>query len=251
MAIELATLPFAPPVLNGVSGKRELHNDQRSYFDAKGVARFPVMRGVAEAFQSRAIVELIHEAFGAPIDDTFLRLEYAQDVDGFWLQPHTDLGVKKFTCLIYLSDDPGHDSLGTDIYVAPGQHFGATPFRRGAALIFVPGDNTWHGFEKRPIDGRAPLGDPQLRHPRVARPRAAFLPRPVCPDLIYKVYQYSIDMPAPGALECASDTFGTGIEHDGRRIARAQRGLERLLEARGLVGDLARTRDRRRRPHPL
>ena len=153
VAIELATLPFAPPVLNGVSGKRELHNDQRSYFDATGVARFPVMRSVAEALQSHAIVGLIHQTFAAPIDDTFLRLEYAQDVDGFWLQPHTDLGVKKFTCLIYLSDGPGHERLGTDIYVAPGQPFGATPFRRGTALIFVPGDNTWHGFEKRPIEG--------------------------------------------------------------------------------------------------
>ena len=36
VAEELAHLPFAPPVLNGVSGKRELHNDQRSYFDAEG-----------------------------------------------------------------------------------------------------------------------------------------------------------------------------------------------------------------------
>jgi hypothetical protein len=153
ISAELATLPFAPPVLNGISGKRELHNDQRSYFDAEGVRRFPVMRGVAEAFQSAEIVHLIHQAFAAPIDDTFVRLEYAQDVDGFWLQPHTDLGVKKFTCLIYLSEGPGHETLGTDIYETPEKHFGATPFKRGGATIFVPGDNTWHGFEPRPIDG--------------------------------------------------------------------------------------------------
>ena len=150
---ELAHLPFAPPVLNGVSGKRELHNDQRSYFDADGVKRFPVMRGVAEALQSTRVVRLIHDAFGAPIDDTFLRLEYAQDVDGFWLQPHTDLGVKKFTCLIYLSEGQGHEKLGTDIYESPDKHWGVSPFKRGAAMIFVPGDNTWHGFEKRPIEG--------------------------------------------------------------------------------------------------
>ena len=31
VADELAGLPFAAPVLDGVSGKRELHNDQRSY----------------------------------------------------------------------------------------------------------------------------------------------------------------------------------------------------------------------------
>ncbi len=153
IAEELAHLPFAAPVLNGVSGKRELHNDQRSYFDAAGVARFPVMRGVAEALQSTRIVRLIHDVFAAPIDNTFLRLEYAQDVDGFWLQPHTDLGVKKFTCLIYLSQGPGHESLGTDIYETPERHFGVSPFQRGGAMIFVPGDNTWHGFEKRPIEG--------------------------------------------------------------------------------------------------
>ena len=153
VSAELAELPFAPPVLNGVSGKRELHNDQRSYFDAVGIARFPVMEGVAEALQSREITRLVHEAFDAPIDNTFLRLEYAQDVDGFWLQPHTDLGVKKFTCLIYLSEGPGHEALGTDIYESPESHFGVSPFKRGSAMIFVPGDNTWHGFEKRPIEG--------------------------------------------------------------------------------------------------
>jgi hypothetical protein len=150
---ELAGLPFAPPVLDGVSGKRELHNDQRSYFDEHGVSRFPVMRGVAEALQSTRIARLVCEAFGAPIDDTFLRLEYAQDVDGFWLQPHTDLGVKKFTCLIYLSDGAGHETLGTDIYETPERHFSVSPFKRGGAMAFVPGDNTWHGFEKRRIEG--------------------------------------------------------------------------------------------------
>jgi hypothetical protein len=149
----LATLPFAAPQLDGLSGRRELHNDKRSYFDAAGMARFPVMRAVAEALQSPEIVRLVHDAFGAPIDDTLLRLEYAQDVDGFWLEPHTDLGVKKFTCLIYLSDGPGHEALGTDIYWSKERHFGRSPFRPGAAMVFVPGDDTWHGFEKRTIEG--------------------------------------------------------------------------------------------------
>ncbi len=153
IAEELALLPFAPPVLDGVSGKRELHNDQRSYFDATGAERFPVMGCVAEALQSTRITRLIHQAFDAPIDNTFLRLEYAQDVDGFWLQPHTDLGVKKFTCLIYLSQGPGHEALGTDIYETPERHWGVSPFGRGGAMVFVPGDNSWHGFEKRPIEG--------------------------------------------------------------------------------------------------
>jgi hypothetical protein len=177
---ELAHLPFAPPVLDGVSGKRELHNDQRSYFDEHGVARFPVMRGVAEALQSTRIARLIFEAFDAPIDDTFLRLEYAQDVDGFWLQPHTDLGVKKFTCLIYLSEGEGHESLGTDIYESPERRFGVSPFKRGGAMVFVPGAGTWHGFEKRPIEGvRRSVILNYVTHDWRAREQLSFPERPV------------------------------------------------------------------------
>ena len=148
---ELANLPFAPPSLEGVSGKRELHNESRSYFDAAGQTRFPVMKVIAEALQSRRMTRAIHDAFGAPIDDTYLRLEYALDIDGFWLEPHTDLGVKKFTCLLYLTE--GHEELGTDIYRSREEHFGRTPFIPGAAMIFVPTDSTFHGFEKRPIQG--------------------------------------------------------------------------------------------------
>jgi hypothetical protein len=148
---DLANLPFEAPSLDGVSGKRELHNESRSYFDAAGMARLPVMRAVAEAFQSSEVARAINKGFGAEIDDTFLRLEYALDIDGFWLEPHTDLGVKKFTCLVYLSE--GHEELGTDIYRSPAEHFGRSPFRPGTAMIFVPGGDTWHGFEKRPIRG--------------------------------------------------------------------------------------------------
>ena len=153
VADELNELPVSAPALAGVSGKRELHNDQRSYFDVPSMARFPVMRKVAEALQSKEVAQAIHSGFGAPIDDTYLRLEYAVDTDGFWLQPHTDLGVKKFTCLIYLSSGVGHDELGTDIYEREDKHFGRSPFKRNSAMIFVPSDNTWHGFEKRTIQG--------------------------------------------------------------------------------------------------
>jgi hypothetical protein len=175
---QLATLPFTPPDLHGVSGKRELHNDSRSYFDVAGMARFPVMQAVAEAFQSPGVVGLIARAFDAPIDDTFLRLEYAQDVDGFWLEPHTDLGVKKFTCLIYLTE--GHEDLGTDIYKAPGAHFGTSPFKPGGAMVFVPSDRTWHGFERRPISGvRKSVILNYVTHDWRAREQLSFPQQPV------------------------------------------------------------------------
>jgi hypothetical protein len=153
MADELAALPFPVPDLEGVSGKRDLHNKTRQYFDAENMAAHAVCREVADAFQRPETVAFLERAFGAPLGGTFLRIEYAQDTDGFWLEPHTDLGVKKLTFLYYLSDEPGHEALGTDIYASKDDHVGRSPFGKNLACIFIPADNTWHGFEKRPIPG--------------------------------------------------------------------------------------------------
>lgn len=153
VAAQLRHLPFSPPDLEGVSGKRELHNDQRHYFDVVNNGRFPQCAAVAEAFQSAEVVATIRRCVGLDLTGTYVRIEYAQDVEGFWLEPHTDLGVKKFTMLIYLSDGPFQSDLGTDIYRRPGEWAKRTSFDDNSALIFVPGDNSWHGLEPRAIDG--------------------------------------------------------------------------------------------------
>ncbi len=153
MTSDLRRLPFSAPDLGGVSGKRELHNDQRHYFDAANNARFEVCAAVASAFQSRAVTSAIERATGADLADSYVRLEYAQDTEGFWLQPHTDLGVKRFTMLIYLAEGASQANLGTDIYADPDSWAKRSPFVDNTALVFVPGANTWHGLEPRPIAG--------------------------------------------------------------------------------------------------
>ncbi len=150
---DLCRLPFTRPDLNGVSGKRELHNDQRHYFDAENNARFDVCAAVADAFQSPEVTQAIELATGVDLEGAYVRLEYAQDADGFWLEPHTDLGVKRFTMLIYLSDSPDQADLGTDIFSDPETWAARPPFTDNTALVFVPGSNTWHGLTRRPIEG--------------------------------------------------------------------------------------------------
>jgi hypothetical protein len=146
-------LPFPAPALGGISGKRELHNATRTYFDAGNMERFPVCRALNEAFQSDALTRDIASYFGTSLDGSYLRVEYAQDTDGFWLEPHTDLGVKLFTMLLYISPDPQHAVLGTDIYDNEKTHVGRSPFESNAALVFVPSNITYHGFEPRTIEG--------------------------------------------------------------------------------------------------
>jgi hypothetical protein len=150
---DILALPFDAPSLDGISGKRELHNNTRKYFDVENRNMFPVCESLAQAFQDKRLTSHIEKVFGTNLKGTYLRIEFAQDIDGFWLEPHTDLGVKSFTLLLYLSKDPSHKDLGTDIYDAEKRHFGRSPFASNAAMVFVPSDNTYHGFEKRPIKG--------------------------------------------------------------------------------------------------
>lgn len=150
---EIASLPFAPAGVRETYGKRDSHNDSRVYFSAANRARFGVCARVAEAMQDPAVVATLERRCGVALRGTNLRIEYTQDIDGFWLEPHTDIGVKKFTMLVYLSRDPLLADCGTDIYDAAGALVRRAPYVFDAGLIFIPGNDTWHGFAKRPIPG--------------------------------------------------------------------------------------------------
>ncbi len=153
MLSSLQDLPFRAPDLAGVSGTREVHNKSRNYFDQKNCEKYEVCRLLAEALQSSEIVSEIEKLFNTNLKSTLLRIEYGQDTDGFWLEPHTDIGVKNFTMLLYLSDEDGHEKLGTSIYSDKYSHLGETPFAPNVAMVFIPSDHSWHGFEPRPIHG--------------------------------------------------------------------------------------------------
>ncbi len=153
VADNILSLPFPAPGLDGISGKRELHNATRTYFDAENMAKFEACKAVNEALQDDRVTRKVAQHFNTNLDGTYLRVEYAQDINGFWLEPHSDLGVKVFTMLLYMSKDAQHAELGTDIYSADKKHIGRSPFQSNAAMVFVPSDITFHGFENRNIEG--------------------------------------------------------------------------------------------------
>ena len=146
-------LPLAPPRIGDTRGRRETHNDSRIHFGEQYRSRFAVMDALARVFQSPAVTQDLQTTTGAQLGGTSLRIEYCQDTDGFWLEPHTDIGVKKFTMLIYLNREPVGTDWGTDIYADRDTHAGRAPAGVNKGLIFVPSDRSWHGFEKRPLNG--------------------------------------------------------------------------------------------------
>jgi hypothetical protein len=96
----IATLPFTAPIIGDTLGKRETHNSTRSFFSAQNCDTYCVRASVAAAFRTPALVRLLQDTTGAALAGNFLRIEYCQDLDGFGLEPHTDIGAKLFSLFV-------------------------------------------------------------------------------------------------------------------------------------------------------
>jgi hypothetical protein len=141
------------PVIEDTQGRRETHNSTRLFFGTEMQTRYPVCRNLASALQSPETVAKLKKLCNVDLKGSSLRIEYCLDTNGFWLEPHTDIGAKFFTMLIYLADPPEGEDWGTDVYFSPETWVGSAPCERNRGLIFIPGKETWHGFRKRPITG--------------------------------------------------------------------------------------------------
>jgi hypothetical protein len=154
VALALSQLPLeVPDGLDLSAGRRESNNSTRLFFDAENQAASPAMRSLALAMQSTDVVSAWQELCGIDLAGTFLRIEYCRDSDGFWLEPHTDIGAKRITVLLYLSTDEGGEAWGSDVYDDRQRHVATIPGDFNCGLVFVPSHDTWHGFQKRPITG--------------------------------------------------------------------------------------------------
>lgn len=151
----IADLPYAPPSGAVFDGRREANNSTRVYFSPETQRKHAVVRDVTDAFRDTGTRRTLEQLTRTDLSKGSLRIEYCQDVDGFWLEPHLDISVKLFTMLVYLSDDPALRDAGTDIYDASPEHklVASAPYEKNKGLIFIPGKKTWHGFTKRPIRG--------------------------------------------------------------------------------------------------
>jgi hypothetical protein len=149
----ILTLPVAPPVIGKTDGTRGTYNSQRTFITPSLRSRFATCAVLAEALQRPDVARRLAGTCDIAVSGSYLRMEYIQDTDGAWLQPHCDIPEKLFSMVIYLCTGPEAKDWGTDIYDADRRRVGRTPAAFNSGVIFIPGANTWHGFEPRPIIG--------------------------------------------------------------------------------------------------
>ena len=149
----ILVLPIAPPVLGDTDGTRDTYNKSRAFFTPELRADFPACAALSEALQRPDVARQFGETLQFDPNGTFLRIEYIQDLDGAWLEPHRDVPEKIFSLVLYLCTGPHAVDWGTDIYDDDKKWVGRSKAEFNTAAIFKAGHNTWHGFDKRPIVG--------------------------------------------------------------------------------------------------
>lgn len=149
----IVNLPFDAPDIGDTNGKRETHNASRLFVAPQNRHRFAACARLADAFQDEATIALLEDMCDTRLAGGFLRIDYCLDTANFYLEPHTDIGAKLFTMLVYLSDHPDAEDWGTDIMDAQGTVLGRASGAFNTGLIFIPAADTWHGFVRRPIRG--------------------------------------------------------------------------------------------------
>lgn len=148
----IVTLPVKPAEGYDTQGKRDNHNELRRFMSPEIRAQYSVFDEVTQVFQNADVIKSLEKLCGISFVGSYLRVEYCQDSDGFWLEPHMDIKEKLVTIQIYLNNGPDAATLGTDIYNADKSHFGTAPATMNQGMIFLPKEpNSFHGFEKRRI----------------------------------------------------------------------------------------------------
>jgi len=149
----ILVLPIAPPVLGRTDGTRGSYNSQRTFITPALREAFPACAALADALQRPDVARTMAETCDIDVAGGFLRIEYMQDLDGAWLEPHRDIPEKLFSMVVYLFTGPYAKDWGTDIYDAEQRWVARSSGEFNSGVIFVAGPATWHGFDPRPIVG--------------------------------------------------------------------------------------------------
>jgi hypothetical protein len=149
----ILTLPVAPPVLGRTDGTRNTYNTSRCFITPTLRGKFLPCQALAEAMQRPDVARAMAETCDIEVEGGYLRIEYIQDLDGAWLEPHRDIPEKLFSMVIYFFTGPDAKEWGTDIYDADREWVGRSSGEFNSGTIFVAGPATWHGFDPRPIIG--------------------------------------------------------------------------------------------------
>jgi hypothetical protein len=144
-------LPFEPLELQGDGTRVSI--PPAAFLNEATCARYPVLSRIVDILSHEAAVEDLERLCGISLQGTFLRISYHVDMHGFWLRPHTDLAAKRLSLIVLMKHNPVDEPIGTEMYDSSGTLISRAPSRDNSGLMFIPSNNTFHGFTQRHLFG--------------------------------------------------------------------------------------------------
>ncbi|GBQ60190.1 2OG-Fe(II) oxygenase [Komagataeibacter swingsii] len=142
----------APHFMGGDNGgQRAGRNGHRLFITPALQAANTGLEHLAALFDTAQTRAAFTNRCGARLENAALRLELCLDTDGFWLEPHTDIGAKRLTLLIPLSMGAQAAEWGTDLMTPRGDPVARASGVFNSGLLFIPSAHSWHGFIPRPL----------------------------------------------------------------------------------------------------
>lgn len=133
------------------NGGRGLDGKLRYYIERHNVADFPAIGNLIDQLIAPETIGCFEGMLQRDLSGAYLRVEVIADRHGFWLKPHKDIQEKLMSMLFYANPYNEAECLGTDIYDSNLNVVKTVPYRHNLAYLFAPGDDTWHGLEKKEI----------------------------------------------------------------------------------------------------
>ena len=130
--------------------KTRTSSQNRIFIDHNLCEKHRIYSKLKQFFSSEKTLKLFESYIGEKVPE-YLRIEIIKDVVESWLEPHCDIKEKYLSLLIFINDVGEDENLGTDLYSADMKVKKTVPYIDNQGYFFYPGDNTWHGLEKRKI----------------------------------------------------------------------------------------------------
>lgn len=154
MINDLCNLNLQKPLIMKNDGTREANNESRIFFNEENCKNYPIFQDVVNIFNNENNKKELSRLTNLNLNKGNLRIEYTIDSGNFWLAKHTDIADKMITFLIYLNNSPTNQEWGTTLYNRDYSLYGNCPHGENIGMLFVPGKDTVHGFEKKSIVGQ-------------------------------------------------------------------------------------------------
>ena len=129
-------------------------NNNRFFVDKENMQSNSALNRIVDFFLKDETIGMFEEESGLKIRGNYLRVEFIEDKEKSWLEPHVDIKEKQMSFLVYLNNTDENEDIGTALYDSNKQYVTTVPYINNTGFYFYPGDNTWHGLESIEIKER-------------------------------------------------------------------------------------------------